>query len=173
MPTRPLRRLTTAFWATCATLIFAMTTTTLSAEEKINLRDYAALSFDTLAKFTIDLNNLEDIGDMTEVEYAASKIPPEIMALDGKKVCIPAYMLPLRFDDDGVVEFLGMADTNSCCYGGEPKLTEIILVTMKNGATKSLMDSPLFLFGTLRVGPVDDDGFVTAVYTMECDRVSW
>ncbi len=146
---------------------------TAAASEKFSIRDYAALSFDTLSQFTIDLNDLQAIGSMTEEEYAASKIPASIKELDGAKVCIPAYMLPLRYDDDGVVEFLGMANTNSCCYGGEPKLTEIITVTMKKGSTKSLMDAPLFLFGTLRVAPVVSDGFVTAVYSMECDRVSW
>lgn len=165
-------------WFPCSSLLLVLAgcfglVTTVTAGEKFSIRDYATLSFDTLSQFNIDLNDLAAIGSMTEAQYAASKIPAEIKKLDGTKVCIPAYMLPLRFEDDGVVEFLGMANTNSCCYGGEPRLTEIILVTMKQGTAKSMMDAPLLLFGTLRVEPVVTDGFVTAVYAMECDRVSW
>lgn len=144
-----------------------------AAEGKISLKDYVPVGFNFLGKFEIDLNDLEAIGSMTEEEYAAAKIPDDIKELDGKKVCIPAYMLPVVFADGGVTEFLGMASTTSCCYGVEPKLTEIIAVRMTKGSTQSLMDSPLFLFGTLRVGPVVDDGFVTAIYSMECDKVSW
>ncbi len=162
-----------AVWFACGILAALTLASRAGAEESFSIRDYTAVSFNVLSNFQLDLNDLDAIGDRTEAEYAASKIPPEVKALDGKRIMISAYMLPLRYEKDGVVEFLGMANTTSCCYGSEPKLPEIIAVKMKTGTTQSLMDSPLFLFGTLRVGPVETDGFVTAVFSMECDRVSW
>lgn len=154
-------------------LAFGAGTVTAHAAEAFSTKNYMPVNFGVLASYSIDLGNPEVTGSMTEEEYAASKIPAAIKELDGKRVVVPAYMLPLVFADGGVTQFLGMASTTSCCYGQEPILTEIIAVKMKTGTTQALMDSPLFLYGTLRVGPVVQDGYVTAVYSLECDKVSW
>jgi hypothetical protein len=164
------RRSGIMIWAVVAV---AGLTQTVAAEGRFSTKDYTTVSFDFLSSFTIDLTNPDNLEGKTEEEFAASKIPAEVKRLDGKRVCVPAYMLPLAFADGGVTHFLGMANTTSCCYGQEPKLTEIVAMSMAKGATPSLMDSPLFLYGTLKVGPVVQDGYVTAVYSMVCDKVSW
>ncbi len=171
MKTRPFTH--TAF-RTLA-LLFALCAVTLAPAHAASSRDYTPVGFALLANFDVKLENPDTYAGQTEAEYAASLIPDQIKELDGKRVMIPAYMMPITWaEGGGVSEFLGMASTTSCCFGQIPRLTEIIAVKMADGTTtQSLMDSPLFLYGTLKVGPVVEDGYVTAVYSMICDKVTW
>ena len=58
-------------------------------------------------------------------------VPPFAIERDGKKVFIPGYVYP----DDTKSElqrFVLVPDMGTCCFGGQPKLTDMIEVTLKD-----------------------------------------
>jgi hypothetical protein len=65
-------------------------------------------------------------------------VPPDAMSLDGKKVLIKGYVYPGQ-RMQGITEFLLVRDQGSCCFGGNPKITDRIQV--------SLSDKQGFTFG--------------------------
>ncbi len=57
------------------------------------------------------------------------KIPPLAENLDGKKVFIKGYVFPGK-QRQGIKTFLLVRDKGDCCFGGNPKLTDRIQVTL-------------------------------------------
>lgn len=60
---------------------------------------------------------------------APNSVPPDAMALDGKKVFIKGYVYPGQ-RMQGITQFLLVRDQGSCCFGGNPKLTDRIQVSI-------------------------------------------
>jgi hypothetical protein len=56
-------------------------------------------------------------------------IPTSAMALEGKKVFIKGYVYPGR-EIEGIKTFLLVRDQGDCCFGGNPKITDRIQVTL-------------------------------------------
>jgi hypothetical protein len=62
----------------------------------------------------------------------ADIIPPSARALHGKKVFIKGYMFPGTAQQSNLSTFILVRDNGACCFGPSgPKLTDMILVTMK------------------------------------------
>jgi len=61
---------------------------------------------------------------------AGELVPPAALDLEGKRVFLKGYVYPGR-QKDGIREFLLVRDQGDCCFGGNPKLTERILVTLE------------------------------------------
>jgi hypothetical protein len=59
-------------------------------------------------------------------------IPPSALALDGKKVFIKGYVYPSK-KMDNIKSFILCRDQGDCCFGGNPKLTDRIQVTLMRG----------------------------------------
>ncbi len=59
----------------------------------------------------------------------AQLVPPSALALEGKKIFIKGFVYPGR-QIDGIREFLLVRDRGDCCFGGDPKITERILVKL-------------------------------------------
>lgn len=67
-------------------------------------------------------------------DHPESPIPPAALELDGEKVFIKGYVYPdgqLR----GIKQFILVPDRGTCCFGGQPKLTDMIQVTLQDGQT--------------------------------------
>ncbi|HEY2881160.1 MAG TPA: hypothetical protein VGJ15_01975 [Pirellulales bacterium] len=60
-----------------------------------------------------------------------NSIPPEAKELDGKKVFIKGYVYP-GMQKNGIREFLLVRDQGTCCFGGNPKLTDRIQVKLND-----------------------------------------
>ncbi|MEX2111858.1 MAG: hypothetical protein WD845_01650 [Pirellulales bacterium] len=56
-------------------------------------------------------------------------VPPSALALEGKKIFIKGFVYPGR-QTDGIREFLLVRDRGDCCFGGDPKITDRILVKL-------------------------------------------
>lgn len=62
----------------------------------------------------------------------APAVPPErAVALDGKRVFIKGYVYP-DGQSDNIKQFVLIPDLGTCCFGGQPKLTDMILVTLRD-----------------------------------------
>ena len=72
---------------------------------------------------------------MSLTKYNAPLVGPKkytsYKELDGKKVFIKGYMYPSS-QMTGIREFVLCRDNGTCCFGGQPRLTDMIRVKLKD-----------------------------------------
>ena len=66
-----------------------------------------------------------------EAAQAGQQVPPSALALEGKKIFLKGYVYPGR-RKKGIRRFLLVRDRGECCFGGDPKITDRILVTLED-----------------------------------------
>ncbi|MSU65041.1 MAG: DUF3299 domain-containing protein [Opitutus sp.] len=93
-------------------------------------------------------------------------IPAGIRALDGKKVIVRGFMVPVKLEGGLAVEFLLTKDPQACCFGLSPYVNDWIFVRMAKGVSAT-MEVPLLFAGTLRVRELWDSGWLTGIYLLE------
>jgi hypothetical protein len=126
---------------------------------------YLNASFSRLAGYTFPEINEDDPIKLAKLYDA--QIPADIKALDGKKTVISGFMLPVKVNKGVVTEMLLMKDQMSCCYGATPGLNDFIIVRLPEGKGKLMVDTPIFVYGTLKVGAVVENGFLAGVYQLD------
>lgn len=96
-------------------------------------------------------------------------IPDSAKALDGKRVFIKGFVYPSR-QTTGIKEFVLCRDNGSCCFGGQPKLNDMIQVTLKEGMTLDYDTTMRNLGGTFRVSTKSaGEGLGQVLYQLEAD----
>jgi hypothetical protein len=130
-----------------------------------------SLTFDQLGGYTFEVTD-ELLGPVTNDLAAAaqktnSKIPQGVKSYDQKKVALRGFMLPLKVEGGLVTEMLIMKDQTMCCYGATPRINDWVSVRMKNKGVRPLMDLPVTLFGTMRVGEMRENGYLVGIYSMD------
>ncbi len=120
----------------------------------------------------------DDDGDGEGAEPAAEPvigIPDAVTAMDGQKVRIEGYMIPLKFEEGQVKTFFLSRYMMGCCFGVMPKASEVVEVTMVEGA-KAFYDAymPFVVIGTLEVVPDGTDPeFLQSVFRMQADSADY
>ena len=137
--------------------------------------DYLRVPFSFLGDYWLDE---PDWRKLTNPEYIASlsyntEIPDEVKQIDGKKVAITGFMLPIDVDKGKVKRFLLLKSTLSCCFGVAPRINEVIYVeSSQKQKIQSVMDMPITVFGKLSVGQqFREDLMLVGVYQLELDEV--
>ena len=93
---------------------------------------------------------------------------PDVAKLANKPIYLKGYMYPFR-DTHGLKSFVLCKDTGECCFGGQPKPTDMILVNMTDGQTVTYQDKRLVgVAGVLRIDPTHDASGLNPVYQMDC-----
>jgi len=142
-----------------------------SAKANDTTPGYPLVGFDRLAGYTIEISD-ELLGPVTN-ELAAAKaktealIPDSVKAYSQKHVSLRGFMLPLKVEGGLVTELLVMKDQSMCCYGTVPKIHEWVSVKMTEKGVKPVMDQPITLFGTLHIGEMRENGYLTGIYRMD------
>jgi hypothetical protein len=126
------------------------------------------VSFANLASFAYEA----PAADKPSSPAASAKIPEDVRALDGKRVRIAGYMMPLKLEAGLVTEFLLLRTSMLCCFGIMPEPNEWVVVKMKGKGAAPAKDVPLHFYGTLRVGEIYDDKAFVGLYAMDGDKVS-
>lgn len=149
------------------------------------MEGFEAVDFGTLGSFPVDnpvpgenaIPYQDDTNRGDPFAHPAKKkvfqIPDSIQALDGRKLEIAGFMIPLLIENDRVTSFILAQSQMTCCFGIAPKLNQWIYVTMAPGRTTEwMMDTPLFVCGTLNVGRHYErkDG-LWSLYRMSADKV--
>jgi hypothetical protein len=134
---------------------------------------YVAVGFDKLSGYNIEVSD-ELLGPQTnKVSVTAdAQIPATIKELSNKKVSLRGFMLPLKVEGGLVTELLIMKDQSMCCYGTTPRINEWVSVKMTKGGIKPLMDEPVTLMGTLKVGETRENGYLVGIYAMDGDKMA-
>jgi hypothetical protein len=77
--------------------------------------------------FTEDISSKGFVVDKTHKDI----FNPEVKALDGQKVFIKGYMYPTN-QTTGLKSFLLVKDNAQCCFGGNPKINDMIMITLNS-----------------------------------------
>lgn len=94
--------------------------------------------------------------------------------LDGKKVFLKGYVRPSD-KRTNLKDFILVGDFGDCCFGGNPKITEVVAV---NITSDDLIDHSYFIRkigGTFRLDSssrrIDEDGIPKVFYSIEADYI--
>ena len=94
--------------------------------------------------------------------------------LDGKKVFLKGYVRPSD-QMTNMKNFILVGDFGDCCFGGNPKITEVVAV---NITSDDLIDHSYFIRkigGTFRLDSssrrIDEDGIPKVFYSIEADYI--
>jgi hypothetical protein len=130
-------------------------------------KEFERVGFELLAAYNYQAPSY----DGTAAKPKPDQIPDYVKALDKKKIAITGFMLPTKFKDGRVTEFLLMKDQSGCCFGAMPRINEWVIVKMNNGGVPPLMDVPLTFIGTLKVGEVFEEGYLSGVYQLDGEKL--
>lgn len=145
-----------------------------AAEPASGKKDFERVGFELLAAFNYVPPGYESGGAPAEAAKDAKpkdQIPDYVRKLDAQKIAITGFMLPTKFKDGKVTEFLLMKDQSGCCFGAMPRINEWIIVKMGNGGIPPLMDVPLTLVGQLKVGEVFEEGYLSGIYQLAGEKL--
>ena len=84
------------------------------------------------------------------VEDNEARAHPDIAALDGKPMFVKGYMYP-DGQPSGISTFILCRDNGQCCFGGQPKLTDMIKVRMPLGLTATYDSNMVSVAGVFRL----------------------
>ena len=134
---------------------------------------YERLGFDVLSGFPYEVTR--ELAERTNNMAATSvggwaTIPAAVRALDGHRVAIRGFLLPVRMNAGLAFEFLLLRNQNMCCYGSVPKINEWITVQAKGEGIKPIMDQPVTVIGKLHVGEIREQGFLVGLYRLDADQ---
>ena len=97
-------------------------------------------------------------------------MPDTVKALDGKKVAMIGFMLPIDEVTD-IRHFLLAQSLWSCCYGTPPDIHGIVRIELPKDRPIDYSLEPLLVTGTLRVGATMEDGYCMDIYQLHADSV--
>jgi hypothetical protein len=136
---------------------------------QVNEDGVILVEFERLAGFEYETNPAGAAGNDAA---ATNQIPEVIRELDGREVGVRGFMLPMKVEGGMVKEFLLMRDQSMCCFGVMPRVNEWVAVTMAGRGVRAMMDQPVVVFGTLRVGEVYEHEVLAGIYRMEGEQLA-
>jgi hypothetical protein len=83
----------------------------------------------------------------------AASVPDAARALDGKNVLLKGYIYPGK-QQQGLVQFLLVRDQGDCCFGGNPKITDRVLVQLADPGGIEFSPRLTKVAGRFRVQPM-------------------
>jgi hypothetical protein len=129
---------------------------------------YPRVGFDRLTAFEYPMPGPRPPGTPAP---EPGRIPPDIRALDGRRLGVTGYMLPIRMEGELVREFALLSNPLACCYGQVPRANEWIIVTMTGPAVPAIQHVPLTFEGTLHVGEIYENGIFNGLYRLDGERL--
>lgn len=97
-------------------------------------------------------------------------IHPDVQKLVGQKVMIKGYMYPQK-QERGLKSFVLCRDNGDCCFGGQPKVADMILIKMTGDKTAQFHDNKVMVSvsGVFKAEPTVDETGLRPVYQLECE----
>jgi hypothetical protein len=97
-------------------------------------------------------------------------MPKRLRELDGKKVLMTGFMLPID-EVENIKEFLLVQSLWSCCYGQPPDIHGIVRVVMPKGKPTDYFFDPLKIVGTFKVEATMMDGYCVDIYQLHVESL--
>ena len=110
-------------------------------------------------------------GRWMSMPQKTSDVPPALVAeLDGKRVHLGGYIVPLDFDATRVKEFLLVPFVGACIHVPPPPANQIVYVKIEQGFDVQGTFDPVWVTGTLKVASAVT-GLAEAGYTLDAEKV--
>tara|TARA_B110000879_G_scaffold201040_1_gene275679 strand:+ start:765 stop:1247 length:483 start_codon:yes stop_codon:yes gene_type:complete len=77
-----------------------------------------------------------------------------IAALNGTRVRMPGFMLPLQTSGSGVTEFILVPYAGACVHVPPPPPNQLVFVTLKCPCNAQDMFEPVWVTGTIKIDPM-------------------
>lgn len=139
------------------------------------VENHKLVTWETLAHFPYDIPDIEEeIDPELRLKKKKYPIPGYIKKLDGEKVAIVGFMIPVDTNEAGdkATSFILARSQATCCFGITLKMNEWMFVQMEKGKnSEAVMDVPVTVFGTLTVGEEKKEGQGWNLYHMVSDKV--
>lgn len=84
-----------------------------------------------------------------ELDYVTGHSSSELKALDGQRVKVPGFMVPLEDEQKRVVEFLLVPTPQACIHVPAPPPNQMVYVKMNEGVETAY--GPIWVYGVLRL----------------------
>lgn len=161
------------------TNVAASATNQLSEPEMARIRarpdpvedGYVRPGFDKLSAFKYELYEFYSETNSGRAMLAShDAIPPEIKAYDGRRVTVTGYILPMRTRRGVVTEFLLLRDQGTCCFGVQAQINHFMRVNFPPGI-KPGEPVPWKVSGTIRVGEIYVQGYLTGIFQLDAESV--
>jgi uncharacterized protein len=107
---------------------------------------------------------------MSGVSKAPSEPVPVVDALNGRRVQIGGYIVPLDFDATTVKEFLLVPFVGACIHVPPPPANQIIFVKSDKGIEVGKVFDPIYVTGTMTVS-FTSTGLADAGYSISAEQV--
>jgi len=88
------------------------------------------------------------------LDYRKGIVPPELMALQGKRVRVPGFVVPLDDLNSDVKEFLLVPYYGACVHTPPPPSNQMVFVQLA-GKTKVALFNAVWIEGTLEIIKVE------------------
>lgn len=99
---------------------------------------------------------------------------PEALKFDQQKVFIKGYTRPGE-KKTGLKNFILVGDFGSCCFGGNPKITDVVAVRITNDQTVDYSYRRLRIGGEFKLHPntavVNEKDIPTVLYEIQADYI--
>ena len=120
-------------------------------------------------EYTID--ELHDLDALLAQEEENADIAGRqfVEALAGKKVKLPAYVVPLQSDGESFKEFLLVPYFGACIHVPPPPPNQTIFAVDKKGIKNQLFDA-VWAYGTLQIETITSD-LAESGYSMKVDKI--
>jgi hypothetical protein len=165
-----MRRLLFAVFLVVATPLWAAQTRVLTWEEMI------PPDAPKIAPITAPIHDLSKLSDALSVESApaAHQVAPHapvVKALNGQRVRLPGYIVPLEVSEEGrVIEFLLVPYFGACIHVPPPPSNQIVHVTSELGVKVDELYQPYWIEGPMQVKASTSE-LADAGYRMEADQI--
>ncbi len=108
-----------------------------------------------------------DISDKGMVTYQGQQGPhPDLIAMEGKKIFLKGFMYPTGQVYD-LKSFLLVKDSDQCCFGGEPKLVDMLGVYMTAPHLADYYSGRVSVAGTFRLNREYKGGKLEALFLLD------
>lgn len=138
------------------------------AQKSVAPREYREMTWRELASFVYQ----PSVDPSAKTPPTPEPLPGEIVALQGQRLQLAGYMMPIEVDGRKVLSFVLVRDQQLCCYGKMPAMNEWVFVRLEKGREIDMnMDRPIVVKGTFEVGEDIEEGVVISLYRMVGDSV--
>lgn len=143
---------------------------------------YTRVTFNELACFEYDPFDAGVPMHAASPEEAASptltkandtdRIPANVLALNGKKLGVQGFMMPIEIKRNQVKSFLLVRNQMACCFGMMLGFNEWVFIRCPEDKPADFVpDVVITVYGTMEVGEEIQDGAVMSIFRMRCDEV--
>lgn len=138
---------------------------------RLIFNDLASFDYDPFEAGVPSLGSAEPT-QAADPDQKNAQIPESVLALNGKRVAVAGFMVPIEIRKDQAKSFLLVRNQMLCCFGVQIGFNEWIFVDMQGERRATFVPDVLVsVYGTLDVGEDIQDGMVMSIFRMKAEEV--